>query len=93
MDKINIAVAYERTDGKRYELAPFGSHLLDSCRPVYREVAGWRQATAGIRHFEQLPAAAQEYLRLIEDMCDTPIDVISTGPERDDIILRRSPFE
>ena len=54
---------------------------------------GWTENTAGIRKFEQLPKAAQDYLERLQEICDTPIDMISTGPDRDDTIVLRHPFK
>ena len=51
------------------------------------------ESTAGIKEFSQLPKAAQNYLRRIEEVCDVPVDMISTGPDREDTILVRHPFK
>jgi len=72
---------------------PVGAEDLDNCEPIYEEIPGWSESTAGIRDFDQLPKAAQNYLRRLEDVCEVPIDMISTGPDREDTILLRHPFK
>jgi adenylosuccinate synthase len=54
---------------------------------------GWRESTVGLRRFDQLPQPAQNYLKRIEEVCNVPVDLISTGADRDQTILRRHPFE
>jgi adenylosuccinate synthase len=54
---------------------------------------GWKDSTVGLTRYEQLPAAARHFLKRIEEICNVPIDLISTGPERDQTIVRRHPFE
>jgi adenylosuccinate synthase len=53
---------------------------------------GWRDSTAGVRRYEDLPVNARAYLRRVEELTDTPIDMISTGPDRVDTIVLRDPF-
>jgi adenylosuccinate synthase len=74
-------------------LLPVGAEELSECEPIYEEVPGWTQSTLGVRRFEDLPAAARDYLQRIEEACAVPIDLISTGAERGDTIVRRHPFE
>ena len=54
---------------------------------------GWSESTVGLTRFDELPQAAQDYLKRIEAICGVPIDLISTGPDRDQTIVRRHPFE
>ena len=92
MESLQIAVAY-RVAGERRDLLPVGAEELSECEPIYEEVPGWTQSTLGVRRFEDLPAAARDYLQRIEEACAVPIDLISTGAERGDTIVRRHPFE
>jgi adenylosuccinate synthase len=59
---------------------------------VYEDLPGWRESTVGARAFEDLPPAARAYLDRIEGICGVPIDIISTGPDREETIVRRHPF-
>ncbi len=77
------------TAGQR---APAGAEALAACAPIYEEMPGWREPTAGVRRHEDLPAAARAYLRRIEELAGVPIDLISTSPDRDDTIVLRDPF-
>ena len=76
----------------RLDHAPLGAEALAACEPVYEEMPGWRESTVGVRRYEELPVAARAYLKRIEELTDTPIDIISTGPDRVDTIVLRDPF-
>jgi len=60
---------------------------------VYEELPGWMESTVGIKAHAALPKAARDYLKRIEALCGVPIDLISTGPERDETIVLRHPFD
>jgi adenylosuccinate synthase len=53
---------------------------------------GWSDSTVGIKQFDQLPANARAYLQRMEALCEVPIDMISTGPDREETIVLRHPF-
>jgi adenylosuccinate synthase len=61
--------------------------------PVYEEMPGWRESTVGVKAHDALPKAARDYLARIESLCGVPIDMISTGPDRDETIVLRHPFD
>jgi adenylosuccinate synthase len=92
LDTVQIATAY-RLNGQLSELLPVGAEELESCRPVYESMPGWKESTLGAERYEQLPAAARNFLERIEQVCSVPIDLISTGPERAHTIVRRHPFD
>jgi adenylosuccinate synthase len=92
MESLQIGVGY-RVAGVRRDLLPVGADELSECEPIYEEVPGWTQSTLGVRHYDQLPVEARNYLQRIEKICAVPIDLISTGAERGDTIVRRHPFE
>lgn len=83
--EIKICVAY-RHRGKELKSFPAEIHVLEQCEPVYEIFAGWQQATAAARHFRELPARAQVYLKRIEEITNTPLALISVGPQRDQTI-------
>ena len=91
METLQIGVGY-RFGGKQRDILPVGAEELAECEPIYEEVPGWSQSTLGVRELSGLPEAARRYLRRIEEVCEVPIDLISTGAERDDTIVRRHPF-
>jgi len=92
METLQIGVGY-RVAGEYLDILPVGAEELAECEPVYEEVPGWVRSTLGVRKLEDLPRAAHDYLERIEVVCGVPIDLISTGAERDDTIVRRHPFE
>ena len=74
-------------------LLAVGAEELERCVPVYDELAGWQESTVGVKTYEGLPKAARKYLRRIEELCAVPADIISTGPDRDETIVMRHPFD
>ena len=86
MEEIKICVGYMR-GGKQYDILPFGSDLVVGCEPIYESMPGWNESTAGITKYADLPVAAKNYLLRIEEIIETNIDIISTGPERTETIL------
>ena len=93
VESLNLGVGYMSNNGNRSDILPVGADDLSNCEPIYEEIPGWSENTAGIRKFEQLPKAAQNYLKRLEEICEIPIDMISTGPDRDDTIVLRHPFK
>ncbi len=66
---------------------------FQDCEPVYETVAGWTAPTAGVTSYGALPKEAKAYLQRIEQLAGVPVDIISTGPARDAVIMRRHPFD
>ena len=91
LEKIQVCVGY-RLDGDEWGRLPEGADALGKCEPVYRELPGWSESTAGVTELEQLPRNARDYLDQIERLCGAPIDIVSTGPERSQTIIRKNPF-
>ena len=61
---------------------------LERAKPVYETMPGWRQDISNCRNFSDLPAAARDYIRRVSQLCDVPIDSVSVGPERDQLVLK-----
>lgn len=91
LETIRVCVSYE-IDGTQVDIPPVGADAIDACEPTYIELPGWQASTVGVRSFENLPKNARNYLTKIEQFLDTPVDMISTGPERDETIVIRNPF-
>ncbi len=91
LDSIRMCVGY-RCGVERLDHAPVGAEALAACEPIYEDLPGWRDSTCGVRRYEELPANARAYLRRLEELADTPIDIVSTGPDRADTIVLRDPF-
>jgi adenylosuccinate synthase len=89
LDRLKVAVAYER-NGQRIEHFPaeFGLDELAKWKPVYEELPGWQEDIMGVRKLSDLPAAAQDYIALVEEQVGLPITSASVGPERDQVVVR-----
>ncbi len=92
METLQLCVGY-KVNGEMVDILPVGAEELAECEPIYEEISGWRESTLGMRRLEDLPTQARAYIERIEAICGVPIDLISTGAERDDTIVRRHPFE
>jgi adenylosuccinate synthase len=92
VEVVKICTGYE-IDGELSEILPVGAEELERCVPVYEDLPGWMQSTVGVKRFEQLPEKARSYLERIQALCRVPIDLISTGPDREETIVRRHPFD
>ena len=79
-------------DDRRIDLLPLGAEEVARCTPVYETLPGWLASTFGAKSWDALPREARAYLHRIEEICEMPLDVVSTGPERGETILRRHPF-
>ncbi|MBV8466588.1 MAG: adenylosuccinate synthase [Burkholderiales bacterium] len=92
MENIQLCVGYE-VQGERRDILPVGADELSACKPIYEEMPGWQESTFGIKRYEDLPLDARNYLKRIEQVTGAPIDIISTGPDREETIVMRHPFE
>ena len=88
---LKICVAYD-LDGKRMDYLPIAADEQERCTPIYEELGGWSETTAGARSWAELPGAAIKYVRRIEELIQCPVALLSTSPERDDTILVTDPF-
>jgi adenylosuccinate synthase len=91
MEKVKICVAY-KLDGREVDTPPVGADRFEQCEPVLIEMPGWQESTVGIKNYDELPQAARDYLRKVEELCEAPIDIISTGPDRAETMVLRHPF-
>ena len=91
METLQIGVGY-RVGGQVRDMLPVGAEELAECEPIYEEIAGWSETTLGARRYEDLPVQARAYLTRMAQVCEVPLDMISTGAERDDTIVLRHPF-
>jgi adenylosuccinate synthase len=91
LPELKICTGYN-LNGKVVDLLPMGADEVADCVPILETMPGWSESTVGANTMEALPAAARAYLTRIETLCEVVIDIVSTGPERDETILRRHPF-
>ncbi len=88
---VKICTGYVRA-GQPVDLLPFGAEDVATCEPLYEELPGWSESTYGVKAWANLPAAAQRYLQRLCELVGSPIDMVSTGPDREETILIRHPF-
>ncbi|SDR82252.1 Adenylosuccinate synthetase [Halopseudomonas xinjiangensis] len=91
LDVIRICVGYRNADGAVIE-APTDADSYIGLEPVYEDVPGWHDSTLGIKTLEGLPANARAYIARIEELVGAPIDIISTGPDRNETVVLRKLF-
>ncbi len=91
-DEIKVCVAY-RLNGETIDHYPAGLTDQAAVEPVYETLQGWKGSTAGARSWADLPAEAVKYVRRLEELVGKPCALVSTSPEREDVILMKDPFE
>jgi adenylosuccinate synthase len=91
LDTVRICIGY-RIDGTVMDTPPLLSQQFGDCVAVYEDLPGWKESSVGITRYEDLPANARLYLERLQALLGVPIDIISTGPDRSETIVRRHPF-
>ncbi len=92
LEAINICVGYT-IDGEPIAGVPVLVDRFAECEPVYEELPGWQESTVGVTDYGELPENARAYLTRIEELAGVPVDIISTGPDREQTIVKQHPFE
>jgi adenylosuccinate synthase len=87
LPELKVCVAYEGDDGARYEHVPYHQSVLHKVRPVYETVPGWGAEIDGAARIEDLPDAAREYVRFVEDLAGAPVSFVSVGPGREQTVV------
>jgi adenylosuccinate synthase len=91
LDTIRVCVGYS-IDGKVIGTPPLLTEHFGECKAVYEELPGWKESSAGVTRYEELPENAKSYLARLQELVQIPISIISTGPDRDQTIIRQNPF-
>ena len=92
LDRIRVCVSY-RLGGEEMEHPPLLVDQYAECEPVYEDLPGWQVSTVGITQLEDLPPSARRYLRRIEEILEVPVEIVSTGPDRDQNVVIHHPFD
>ncbi|SDM01392.1 Adenylosuccinate synthetase [Modicisalibacter muralis] len=92
LENIRVCVGYRGKDGEHLD-TPVDSEGYEAVEPIYQDLPGWSESTLGIKALESLPANARAYISFLEEQTGTPIDIISTGPDRNETIVLRNPFD
>jgi adenylosuccinate synthase len=91
VETIRICTAY-RTGAADSTVPPLMVEGYGALEPVYEDLPGWNESTVGLTRYEQLPVNAQRYLERMQSVVGVPVDIVSTGPDRDQTIVLRHPF-
>ena len=91
LESLKICTAYEY-NGEIIHDFPASIKILGACKPVLETLPGWSEDISGVRKIEDLPRNAKNYLRKIEELTETPINIVSVGPGRDETIIVNNPF-
>ena len=90
---LKICVGYKHVDGSIKDIPPMAADDYETVTPVYEEMPGWSDTTFGVRSYDELPEAARNYIKRLEEITGVPIDIISTGPDRNQTIVMRHPYQ
>jgi adenylosuccinate synthase len=91
IETLRLCTGY-KIDGKSVDIFPSGAEEAARCEPIYEDMPGWKEPTIGVKSMDGLPANARAYIKRIEELVQVPIDMISTGPDREETIVLRHPF-
>lgn len=91
LESLKLCTGY-KLDDKVIDIFPVGAEDAARCEPIYEEMPGWKESTVGAKSLAALPAAARAYIKRIEELVGVPVDMISTGPDREETIVLRHPF-
>jgi adenylosuccinate synthase len=92
LETIKLCTGY-KLDGKLIDIFPVGAEDAARCEPIYEEMPGWAEPTMGVQSFDALPANARAYIRRVEELIGVPMDMVSTGPDREQTLVLRHPFK
>ncbi len=92
LKELKICTGYEMKDGSVLEVSPMAAEAFEEATPIYETVPGWSESTFGVKNLDELPQAAIDYIKRIEELTGVPIDIISTGPDRNETIIKVHPF-
>lgn len=90
--EVKICTGYRFADGSVRDVPPMAADDYEGAVPVFETMPGWSETTFGVKSVDALPQAARNYIRRIEEITGVPVDIISTGPDRDETIVLRHPF-
>lgn len=92
IEELKICTGYQHSDGTVKDVPPMAADDYELITPVYESMPGWSENSFGVTSYEGLPQAAKNYIKRLEELTGVPIDIISTGPDRNETIILRHPF-
>jgi adenylosuccinate synthase len=87
LPELKVCVAYEGEDGTRYDHVPYHQSIVHKVRPVFETLSGWGTEIETAGRLEELPAAARDYVRFVEEFAGVPVSILGVGPARDQTIV------
>ena len=87
LEELNVAVAYEDSNGRTVKTMPGNLEDLETCKPVYETLPGWKDDLTGVRQWSDLPAEARNYVKFLSKQVGVPVEIVSVGPERTQTIM------
>ena len=93
LETLKICTSYQCPEKGELNTTPVGAEGYERAEPQYMEMPGWSDNTFGVQSWDELPQAAKNYIAKIEELVGVPVDIVSTGPDRVETIVRRDPFE
>ncbi|WP_237385572.1 adenylosuccinate synthase [Xenorhabdus sp. Sc-CR9] len=93
LKEVKICVGYRRPDGSVIDITPLAAENWEGLEAVYETLPGWDESTFGVKDHSQLPQAALNYIKRVEELTGVPVDIISTGPDRAETMILRDPFD
>ncbi|MDP5255312.1 MULTISPECIES: adenylosuccinate synthase [unclassified Vibrio] len=92
LEELKICTGYQLADGSVVEVSPMAADAYEGITPIYETMPGWSENTFGVKSLEELPQAALDYIKRIEELTGVPVDIVSTGPDRNETIVKVHPF-
>jgi len=92
LESVKICTGYQ-LDGQVLDVPPVNTDDFARCTPMLETLPGWQESTFGLKRHNELPVNARAYLKRIEEVLETPVDIISTGPDREQTMILRHPFQ
>lgn len=93
LKEVKLCVGYRMPDGREVDTTPLAAEGWEGIEPIYETMPGWSEITFGVREHSKLPQAALNYIKRVEELTGVPVDIISTGPDRDETMILRDPFD
>ncbi|MFP3029096.1 MAG: adenylosuccinate synthase [Arsenophonus sp.] len=93
LDEVKLCVAYRKPDGTELTITPLSAEEWEVLTPIYETLPGWNKSTFGVKEYNQLPKEAINYIKRIEELTGIPVDIISTGPDRNETLILQHPFD
>ncbi|AJI94784.1 adenylosuccinate synthase [Yersinia ruckeri] len=93
LKEVKICVGYRMPDGRVMDTTPLAADDWEGIEPIYEVMPGWSETTFGVKEYDKLPQAAVNYIKRVEALTGVPVDIISTGPDRDETMILRDPFD